>query len=94
MTRHCLPLLVAGRGRVVNVVSHCTECPLPALAVYTASKAGLMSLSDGMRPELAKYGVDVVMVNPGDHPRATPLCAGQDRHYASIEEELGEVDRL
>ena len=38
LTRACLPLLVRGGGRVVNMISNCTECPLPTLAPYTASK--------------------------------------------------------
>ena len=38
LTRACLPLLVRGRGRVVNMISNCTECPLPTLGPYTASK--------------------------------------------------------
>ncbi len=28
--------------RVVNVISFCTDCPLPTLAVYTASKVRMM----------------------------------------------------
>jgi len=88
MTRSFLPLLSSGKGRVVNVVSFCTECPLPSLAVYSASKAALMSLTDGMRPEVAKYGVDIVMVNPGDHPSKTPLCQGQQINYHHIQQEM------
>ena len=38
LSRACLPLLVAGRGRIVNMVSNCTEVPLPTLGPYTASK--------------------------------------------------------
>ena len=91
MTRHCLSLLSRGSGRVVNIVSYCTECPLPTLAVYTASKAALMALTDAMRPEVAKYGVEMVMVNPGDRPRETPLCTGQENNYDEIENEMGEV---
>lgn len=36
-----------------------------------------------MRMELAKYGVDVVLFNPGDHPKKTSLCSGlgQDAFY-------------
>ena len=56
--------------------------------MYTASKAALRSMSAGMRMELGKYGVDVIMFNPGDHPGETPLCAGQDIHYAAMEREV------
>ena len=31
--------------------------------------------------ELSKYGVDVILFNPGDHPGETPLCFGQSANY-------------
>ena len=31
--------------------------------------------------ELSKYGVDVILFNPGDHPEETPLCFGQSANY-------------
>ena len=62
--------------------------------MYTASKAALRSMSAGMRMELGKYGVDVVMFNPGDHPGETPLCAGQDIHYAAMEREVNKSSSL
>ena len=67
----------SGGGRIVNMISFCTTCPLPTLAVYTSTKAALLRLSEGMRAELLKFGVDVVLFNPGDHPGSTPLCAYQ-----------------
>lgn len=79
-----MPHLMTSKGRIVNMMSFCTECPLPTLSVYTATKAALLSLSNGMRMELAKHGVDVILFNPGDHPTETPLCSGQDGNYATM----------
>lgn len=76
-----LPHLMASKGRLVNMVSFCTECPLPTLSIYTATKAALMSLTNGLRMELSKHDVDVVLFNPGDHPGETPLCYGQEANY-------------
>ena len=83
-----MPHLMASNGRLVNVVSFCTECPLPTLSVYTATKAALMSLTNGMRMELSKYGIDVILFNPGDHPGETPLCFGQNVHYEAMKAEV------
>ena len=88
ITKACLPLLAKGKGRVVNMISNCTECPLPTLSVYTASKAGLLALSDGIRPEMKKYGVTIVIVNPGDAPFDTPLTCGQSINYQKMEESM------
>ena len=88
MSKIFAPHLMASKGRLVNVVSFCTECPLPTLSVYTATKAALMSLTNGMRMELAKYDVDVVLFNPGDHPGETPLCFGQKANYDAMEAEV------
>ena len=46
VTRLCTPLLVRGRGRLVNMISNCTECPLPTLGPYTASKVRHQKLFD------------------------------------------------
>ena len=70
------------------MVSFCTECPLPTLSIYTATKAALMSLTNGMRMELLKYGVEVILFNPGDFPGETPLCFGQSTHYNAMEKEV------
>ena len=108
LTRACLPLLVRAGGRVVNMISNCTECPLPTLGPYTASKvshqvqllssfiiqAALLALSEVLRAELRKFEVKVVIVNPGDAPNDTPLTSGQDLHYRHMEERLSPEEKL
>jgi len=84
----CFPSLVKSKGRIINMISNCTDCPLPTLAVYTASKAGLKNLTIGMRPEMSKYGVQMVLVNPGDAPFHTQLCSGQLPHYQAMRREM------
>ena len=88
MIRACLPLLAMAKGRVVNMISNCTEVPLPTLSVYTASKAGFLALSDGMRQEITKYGVTLIIVNPGDAPYDTPLTCGQEQNFLKMEEKM------
>lgn len=88
MSKVFMPNLMQSHGRLVNMISFCTECPLPTLSLYTSSKAGLLSMSNGMRMELAKYSVDVVLFNPGDYPGETPLCSGQAANYDLMEQEV------
>jgi len=84
LTRALLPHLARCKGRVINMISNCTSLPLPTLAVYTGSKAGLLALSTAMRPEVARYQVTLVIVNPGDAPFTTSLTAGQGSHFSSM----------
>jgi NAD(P)-dependent dehydrogenase (short-subunit alcohol dehydrogenase family) len=55
----------AGRGRIVNVGSMGGRMTLPGGGVYHATKYALEALSDALRFELAGFGVDVVLVQPG-----------------------------
>jgi NAD(P)-dependent dehydrogenase (short-subunit alcohol dehydrogenase family) len=87
-----LPLLRAAKGRIINMVSFCTDCPMPTLSIYTATKAALRSLSAGMRMELARFGVHVVLLNPGDHPSETPLCSGQNHNYDIMKKEVAGIE--
>ena len=66
ITRAVLPAMLArGRGRIVNVSSVSGRIPAPLLGAYHASKYALEALSDALRMELAAFGVDVVLVEPG-----------------------------
>jgi NAD(P)-dependent dehydrogenase (short-subunit alcohol dehydrogenase family) len=68
MTQALLPLL-GGRkeftgkpGRVINISSVSAYTTYPFLVPYAASKHALESISDGMRRELALYGIHVVVL--------------------------------
>jgi NAD(P)-dependent dehydrogenase (short-subunit alcohol dehydrogenase family) len=60
-----LPLLRAGRGRIVNVSSIGGKIALPLMAPYSASKFALEAVSDSLRRELRDQGVSVSVVEPG-----------------------------
>jgi short-subunit dehydrogenase len=60
-----LPLLRTARGRVVNVGSLNGLVAAPFLGAYAASKAALESLSDALRMELAPWGIEVSLIEPG-----------------------------
>jgi short-subunit dehydrogenase len=59
------PMRDAGCGRVVNVSSLAGEFSSPMAGWYHASKFALEALSDSLRLEVAQFGIDVVVVQPG-----------------------------
>jgi uncharacterized protein len=59
------PMRERGRGRILNVASAAAFQPLPALAVYAATKAFVLSLSEALSEELAGTGITVTVVCPG-----------------------------
>jgi NAD(P)-dependent dehydrogenase (short-subunit alcohol dehydrogenase family) len=53
------------RGRIVNVSSMGGRLTFPGAGAYHASKHALEAFSDALRFEVAGFGVDVVVVEPG-----------------------------
>jgi NAD(P)-dependent dehydrogenase (short-subunit alcohol dehydrogenase family) len=65
VTSAMLPLLRAGQGRVVNVSAPTARVPGPFYGPISASKAAVQALSDVQRLELERWGIRVVIVEPG-----------------------------
>ncbi len=66
MLDHFLPPMVdRGRGRVLNVASIASFQPVPSLAVYAASKAYVLSLTESLSEELKGSGVSITALCPG-----------------------------
>ena len=65
-TRVCLPLLRQGNSpAVVNISSIAGKRGIPARSEYSASKFAVQGFSEALRAELAKDGIDVLVVCPG-----------------------------
>lgn len=62
----------AGGGRIVNVASIGGKIAVPHMLPYTASKFGLVGLSDGLRAELRREGIFVTTVCPGPMRTGSP----------------------
>lgn len=66
LTRSALPVLKQGRRpAIVNIGSILGRQAIPLAAEYCAAKFALRGFSDALRIELAKSGVDVLLVSPG-----------------------------
>src|SRR5689334_15388769 len=66
LTQLVLPgMRAAGGGRILNVSSMGGRATLPGGAFYHASKYAVEALSDALRMEVARFGIDVVLIEPG-----------------------------
>jgi short-subunit dehydrogenase len=65
-TRAFIPLLKKGnRPAIVNISSIAGKRGIPARSEYSASKFAVQGFSEALRAELAKDGVDVLVICPG-----------------------------
>lgn len=65
ITSALLPLLIKGRGRIVNISSLLQFCPKYNSPGYCASKAALSNWTTNLRAQLKGPGVSVLEVIPG-----------------------------
>ena len=52
-------------GRIVNISSVAGRLARPLSSIYDATKHALEAISDGLRGELALFGIKVVVIEPG-----------------------------
>ena len=68
-----LPIMRAqGHGHIVNVSSLAGVLGLPFSGLYSASKFALEGLTESLRHEVRRFGVRVVLVEPGDFATGLP----------------------
>ncbi len=66
LIRLAIPVLTHGRQpAIVNVSSMCGRRGMPAWSEYSASKFALCGLTESLRGELARFGIDILLVLPG-----------------------------
>ncbi|MBY4214134.1 SDR family oxidoreductase [Rhodococcus fascians] len=65
VVRLCLPMLMASRGSIVSVASIAALRAGTLMSAYSASKAGLVSLTQSLAVEYASAGVRANAVCPG-----------------------------
>jgi NAD(P)-dependent dehydrogenase (short-subunit alcohol dehydrogenase family) len=65
VTRAFAPALIANHGAVLNLLTILARVNLPFMGSYCASKAAALSLTQGLRGELAPKGVRIAAAMPG-----------------------------
>ena len=74
VTRHVLPAMRArGQGRIIIVGSMGGEFTTPLVGAYHASKYAVEAVADALRVEVAPFGIQVALIQPG--PVKTRMAA-------------------
>lgn len=84
LTRQSLPALrAATHSRIINISSVAGLFATPFMGPYCASKFAVEALSDSWRRELGKFGIKVVLLEPG--PISTPIWEKSITHTPELE---------
>jgi NAD(P)-dependent dehydrogenase (short-subunit alcohol dehydrogenase family) len=71
-----------GSGRIITISSIAGKCSTPGSGPYSATKFAVEALSDALRWELAPFGIQVVIIEPGSI--STPFAATAQAHARTI----------
>ncbi len=77
------PMRAQKSGLIINVSSLAGLLGLPFQGLYSAGKFALEGLTESLRPEIAAFGIEAVLLEPGDI--ATGVVANRIRAAASGE---------
>lgn len=92
--RAVLPTMRAhGDGLIINVGSILGRVTFPFFGIYGASKFAVEALTDSLRYELSRFGVDVVLVQPSAYP-TNMYTAMQQPADASRLADYGEIAQI
>ena len=79
VTQSVLPDMMAARwGRIINISAIGAQTGAPNMALYTATKGGVISMTRSLAIELGRHGITVNTVSPGfiDTPMARRAIDG------------------
>lgn len=79
------PMITQGKGKILNVGSIASFMPTPNFAAYGASKAFVLSFTEGIAEELRGTGVSVTCVCPGmTETKMLSHAQGMERYIPSF----------
>lgn len=73
-----------GRGVIINVTSSAAIAPMPLVAIYTASKSAVEGFTESLSYELAGFGIQARLVEPGYAPTTNFTANGGARMQGLI----------
>jgi NAD(P)-dependent dehydrogenase (short-subunit alcohol dehydrogenase family) len=104
LTQLVIPIMRGQRsGRIVNISSVAGQIARPLSSVYDATKHALEAISDGLRGELAPFGIKVVIIEPGfiiteflgvATENARPILENAGPYAESIDRLAGVLQRM
>jgi short-subunit dehydrogenase len=66
LIRLAIPILTrAQHPAIINIASMCGRRGMPAWSEYSASKFALCGLTEALRGELVRFGIDILLIVPG-----------------------------
>jgi len=69
LTRQVVPHMQRRRaGHIINMVSYASRIAVPPMTIYASTKYALEGFTDGLRRELAPWGIHVSRVHPAGVP--------------------------
>ncbi|KAI4498895.1 hypothetical protein M0802_006070 [Mischocyttarus mexicanus] len=84
ITHTLMPLIRKDLSRIIVISSHCSSEPLPGVAVYSATKAGINAWATSIRVELKKYGIDIVIFVPGSFTHESNILSEQTDNFEAM----------
>jgi NAD(P)-dependent dehydrogenase (short-subunit alcohol dehydrogenase family) len=82
VTRAFAPLLIESRGRIITTGSISGILSGPFLGAYSMSKHGVEAYTDALAAEMAVFGVEVAVVEPGNY-RSDIVASMRERMAAA-----------
>jgi NAD(P)-dependent dehydrogenase (short-subunit alcohol dehydrogenase family) len=83
----------AGRGLIINTSSIAGRVSVPFFGTYCATKHALEAYSQSLRYEVAPFGIDIALVEPGPFP-SNLLAAGKPPALPDVLASYGDLAKV